>query len=85
MTTFEEIRKLAWTLYETSPGPLAREVDYMIDASRVNADDTCCVEKSRPMEDYDAVALESLEQACCYAEPHQMDAVAWFVAHGLKF
>lgn len=85
MTTFDEIRTAAAKFYSANPGPLAREIDYMVDAARVNADDTCCVEKTRPMEDYDAVAIESLEQACCYAEAHQVEAVAWFVAQGLRF
>jgi hypothetical protein len=86
MTTFKQIQDLAQALYEARTNRvLADEVSNMVDAARINADDTCYVEKSMPVEEYDAVALTSLEQGCCYAEANQLAAVAWFTANGVKF
>lgn len=63
-------------------GSLGGEISYILDAARINADDTM---KEGTDQSWEAIAMATLEQQCCYAEKHQMEAVAWFVSHGLKF
>lgn len=83
MVTFEEIRRASVKMRSSE---LAREVSYMVDCARVNADDTA-VENGFDCEslEWHRVAMDSLEQTCAYAEPHQKKAVAWFIRHGVKF
>lgn len=65
-------------------GRLRDEVNYMLDMARVNADDTCYVEKSRPAEDHETVMMDTLEFACTTSDAYG-PAVAWFEANGVKF
>lgn len=80
MTTFETLCRAA---QDIPPGSLADEVSYMLDAARVNADDTVYVDKSAPESDWHRIAMDSLESACAYSR--NSDAVSWFLAHGVTF
>lgn len=80
--SFEQVRNAAAELYETNSGPLAREVSYMVDAARVNADDTV---KDVESPEWHRIALDTLEMLCAYATIEQSEAVAWFIAHGVTF
>lgn len=84
--TYEAIRKLATEFYNLDPrNEVACEVINMVDCARVNADDTCFVEKSRPDTEYHQIAMDSLEMQLAYASENQTAAVAWFVSQGVKF
>lgn len=83
--TFEQIRKLAADFYAAdTANPVAKEVDYMVDCGTVNASDTLPGVLDTNAE-WQRIAMDTLEQCCAYAEPHQAAAVAWLVANGVKF
>ena len=59
---------------------IGSEVDYILDAARVNADDTM---KEGTNQSWEAIAIASIEEQLCY---HKDEAVkAWFVGHGINF
>lgn len=59
---------------------LGAEVSYLLDAARVNADDTM---REGTDQTWEAIAIATLEEQLCY---HKDEVVkAWFVGHGIKF
>jgi hypothetical protein len=81
--TFEQIRNLARAIGPLLHGSLADRVDDVLDRARINADDTCYVEKSVPEGEYDSIALASVE--CVLSERDtDADVIAWFASHGVK-
>jgi hypothetical protein len=82
---FEQIRKAAETFYRAdTSNAVAKEVDYMVDCGTVNASDTLPgVSDTDP--EWQRIALDTLEQCCAYAEPHQAEAVQWLISQGLTF
>ncbi len=86
MKSFEEIRIAAAALMEAGRGQsngtgLCHRVDALVDSARANADDTIYVEKARPVEDYDAIGLASLQDLLSCSD--DAEAAAWFVAQGV--
>lgn len=59
------------------------EVDQLIDAARVNADDTIFVEHSMSENDWEWCFMESLCQALSYS--NDTAAAAWFKAQGVRW
>lgn len=65
-------------------GSLGDRLDDVLDRARVNADDTCYVEKSAPVEEYGRIALDSI--ACILSERDtDRDVIAWFAAQGVRY
>jgi hypothetical protein len=68
---------------EVRRGNLADRLDAVLDSARVNADDTCHVEKAQPVATYDAVALASLESILSYEKDSEV--CDWFEAQGVTW
>lgn len=80
--TFDEIKAKAAKLGTTTK--LGGEVDHILDSARVNADDTCHVEKSAPVEDYDCIAVGTLRDILSSSETDKA-AAAWFKRVGFQW
>jgi hypothetical protein len=80
--TFEEIKAKAAKLGTATK--LGGEVDYILDSARVNADDTCYVEKSAPAADYDRIAVDTLRDILSASETNKT-AAAWFKRVGFQW
>lgn len=83
---FEDLQKIAFHQFtgKMTPEGLGDRVDQVLDCARINADDTCCVEKSLPMAEYDAVALETV---CGILSSRDADdeVRGWFKAQGVQW
>ena len=64
-------------------GNLAARLNYILNSARISADDICYVEKAAPVEAYDRVALDSLAEVLRHS--YDVEACAWFAAHGVKW
>jgi hypothetical protein len=80
--TFDEIKAKAAKLGTGSK--LGMEVDYILDCARVNADDTCYVEKEAPASDYNRIAVETLRDTLSSRETDKA-AAAWFKRVGFQW
>jgi len=82
--TFEQLRNAAAAIGPFIHGSLADRVDDVLDRARINADDTCYIEKTLPVAEYDQVALDSV--ACILSEREtDEDVRAWFETQGVKW
>ena len=79
--TFEalarEIGRKTWTRKSC-----LNEVCDLIDSGRINADDTCFVEKSRDAADWDAVALDSVSYLLASCKDKRV--INWFARRGVR-
>lgn len=67
------------------PGKLAREIDYVIDTGRVNADDTYPTVRFGRDAEWHEIAIESI--CCTLSErtyPSKKRVLAWFARRGVK-
>lgn len=78
-TTYDDLVGLMNAELDCGNG-LGAEVSYLLDAARVNADDTM---REGTNQTWEAIAIATLEEQLCY---HKDEAVkAWFIGHGVKF
>ncbi len=78
--TYNDLVALADAELDTSYYGLGGEVSYLLDAARVNADDTM---REGTDQSWEAIAMATIEMQLCY---HKDEVVkAWFVGHGVKF
>lgn len=80
--TFDEIKAKAAKLGTVSK--LGMEVDHILDSARVNADDTCYVEKSAPVAEWSQIAVGTLRDILSYRETDKR-AAAWFKRVGFQW
>lgn len=65
------------------PGVLAREIDYVIDAGRVNADESNLI---RDCDEWHRIAIESIAIALSEREyQSNKRLLAWFARRGVSF
>jgi hypothetical protein len=64
-------------------GDLNDHIKWMVDFADLNARETIHVDKAATEDQFDAIALASLESNLCYCEDH--DVCAWFVKNGVAF
>jgi hypothetical protein len=81
MTTFHALRQEVDQM-EIVDGNLAARLDYILDSARIDADDTCYVQNTAPVEAYDRVALDSVAEILRHSD--DAEAREWFAARGVK-
>lgn len=62
---------------------LSNRIDNVLDRARINADDTCHVEKTAPAAEYDAIALATVSDILSFENDQQV--AAWFAARGVQW
>ena len=62
---------------------LANRVGYLVDAARVNADDTVYLEKTVDEDQFDKIAVASLEGLLCSCTDEEV--CAWFRKQGFRW
>ena len=80
--TFDEIKAKARKLDMRNPNGLGQRVDDALDSARVNADDTCYVEKEADPSRYDEIALGTLSSILAYSNDKAM--IRWFERQGVR-
>lgn len=81
--TFAQIATLARALPLGRPDDLADRVKYMIDCAELNAHETIHLDKAATEDQFDTLALGTLESNLCYSEDH--DVCAWFAKNDVAF
>lgn len=81
--TFAQIAALARALPVGRHNDLADRVKYMIDCADMNAHETIHIDKAVAEDQFDAIALATLESNLCYCEDH--DVCAWFAKNDVAF
>lgn len=81
--TFAQIAEMARALPLGRPEDLADRVKLMIDNAELNAHDTIYVDKAAPEQEFDAIALATLESNLCYCG--DFDVCEWFAENDLPF
>jgi hypothetical protein len=81
--TFVQLRKMVDDMGVVH-GELSDRLDDILDRARINADDTCYLEKTRSVEDYDRVALDTISDILSQSET-DADVCRWFIAQGVEF
>lgn len=75
-------------------GDMFQAVDDILDRARINADDTVFAEKSVPEDQYDAIALASVEGILCgrdsdlvtsYSKSRPAAVRKWFERRGVRY
>jgi hypothetical protein len=82
MTTFHALRHEVDQM-EILESNLVARLDHILESARIDADETCHVEKAAPVEDYDRVALDSVVEILGHSD--DAEAREWFAAHGVKW
>ena len=81
--TFAQIAALTNALPFGSFGDLNDRIKCMVDFADLNARETIHVDKAVTEDQFDAIALASLESNLCYCEDH--DVCAWFAKNDVAF
>lgn len=81
--TFAQIAKLARALPFGRPDDLSDRVKTMVDFAELNAHETIHMDKAASEDQFDALALATLESNLCYCEDH--DVCKWFADNDLKY
>jgi hypothetical protein len=81
--TFAQIAEIARALPLGSPDDLADRVKLMIDNAELNANDTIYVDKAAPEQQFDTIALATLESNLCYCG--DFDVCEWFAQNDVRF
>jgi len=82
MTTFHALRHEVDQM-EILESNLVARLDYILETARIDADETCHIEKGAPVENYDRVALDSVAEILRHSD--DAEAREWFAAHGVKW
>lgn len=64
-------------------GSVIDRVDGLLDRARINADDTVYLEKACPAEEWERIAMGTLQDILSYSEDGQ--AKYWFKRQGVSF
>jgi hypothetical protein len=80
---FAQISKVANDLPFGRLDDLADRVKYMVYCAELNAHETIHVDKAASEDDFDALALASLESNLCFCEDH--DVCKWFAENDVAF
>lgn len=81
--TFAQIATLARALPHTGIGGLNNRIQQMVDFAELNAHETIHLDKAATADQFDALALATLESDLCYCEDH--DVCAWFAKNDVAF
>jgi hypothetical protein len=81
--TFAQIEALARALPLGRPEDLSYRIKYMIDCAELNAHETIYVDKAATPDQFDALALATLESNLCYCGDH--DVCEWFAKNDVAF
>lgn len=82
MTTFKQLQDTASKM-EIVHGNLADRLDDVLDRARINADDTCHVEKTQPVDQYDYIALNTVSEILSYLDDKEV--CDWFAANNVTW
>lgn len=81
--TFAQIAALARALPFQGFGALNDRIVQMIDFAELNAHETIHLDKAATAEQFDALALATLESNLCYCEDH--DVCRWFAENDVAY
>jgi hypothetical protein len=81
--TFKQIYDLSLELRGHGIDSLNHRISAILASAELNAHDTIYVEKAAAEDQFDAIALASLESNLCFCEDH--DVCAWFTNNGVAF
>jgi len=81
--TFAHIKNLAYALPRGRHEDLADRVQYMVDCAWQNAHDTIHVDKAASEDDFDDLAMASLESNLCFCEDYEV--CKWFTENDVDY
>lgn len=82
-TTFAALQAKVAAVGPCRSGGLVDRLDDVLDRARINADDTCYVEKAQPTDQWDAIALATVSDILS-ATPDK-NVCAWFARNGVEW
>jgi hypothetical protein len=81
--TFAHIANLAYALPRGRHEDLADRVKYMVYCAELNAHDTIHVDKAASEDDFDNLAMASLESNLCFCEDYEV--CKWFTENDVAY
>jgi hypothetical protein len=81
--TFAQIASIANALPFGRPDDLEDRVKYMVFCAELNAHETIHLDKAASEDDFEALALASLESNLCFCEDHEV--CKWFADNDVAF